>query len=144
MIESAGVVVLDWATVEPTVLCVRAYSNWDFPKGRLEPGESRVQAAVRELFEETELRVPGDVQLVGVSGPSITYGSGKKTKTATYFIGDRVSRVSPFLPVSPELGRPENDEFRWVPVSQLADLVPPRLAPVVAFVTDWVEKQEAR
>jgi 8-oxo-dGTP pyrophosphatase MutT (NUDIX family) len=32
--------------------------RWDIPKGVVEPGESLVGAAVRELFEETSLVVP--------------------------------------------------------------------------------------
>ena len=51
MTQSAGVVVVDWRKPEPLILCVRAYSNWDFPKGVVEKGESLVQAAIRELME---------------------------------------------------------------------------------------------
>ena len=44
MIQSAGVAIVDLnledPTAEATVLCVRAYANWDFPKGQLE--EERV------------------------------------------------------------------------------------------------------
>ncbi|MCK4571172.1 NUDIX domain-containing protein [Candidatus Bipolaricaulota bacterium] len=29
--------------------------HWAFPKGRLEPGESEVEAAIREIFEETNI-----------------------------------------------------------------------------------------
>ena len=139
MIQSAGVVVVDWNLSEPTVLCVRAYRNWDFPKGKVDPGESLVQAAVRELMEETSIVVGADAQLTGAKAPSVTYGRGNKTKTATYFLADRTSGKKPYLPVSAELGRPENDEYRWVPVSQLVSLMPARLAPVVTYIIDWVE-----
>ena len=137
MIESAGVVVIDKSGEVPTVLCVRAYSNWDFPKGHLEPGETHIEAAVRELEEETTLSLQ-DVKLNGLKAPSVTYGSGKGKKTATYFLADRTSDKSPFLPVREELGRPENDEFKWVPFTQLNSLIPARLVPVVTYVTDWL------
>ena len=137
MIESAGVVVIDKSGEVPTVLCVRAYSNWDFPKGHLEPGETHIEAAVRELEEETTLSLQ-DVKLNGLKAPSVTYGSGKGKKTATYFLADRTSDKSPVLPVSEELGRPENDEFKWVPFTQLNSLMPARLVPVVTYVTDWL------
>jgi len=46
------------------------------------------------------------------------------------------------LPISPELGRPENDEYRWVPVSGLASIMPPRLMPVVKYIATWTEKED--
>ena len=36
-------------------LLLRAYKNWDFPKGMVEPGEQPFDAAVREVREETTL-----------------------------------------------------------------------------------------
>jgi len=140
MIQSSGIIVIDWASKVPTALCVRAYANWDFPKGKVEEGESLLQAGVRELLEETSISVGSDAHLAGVSAPSVTYGKGAKAKTATYFLADRISRSEPFLPVSPELGKPENDEYRWVPVPALQSIMPGRLAPVVSYVQDWVEQ----
>ena len=40
------------------------------------------------------------------------------------------------LPVSPELGRPEHDEYRWVSFDEAEDLLPPRLA----VVLEWAKK----
>jgi 8-oxo-dGTP pyrophosphatase MutT (NUDIX family) len=34
---------------------LRAYRNWDFPKGLVEPGEDPLAAAKREVKEETGL-----------------------------------------------------------------------------------------
>jgi len=138
MIQSAGIVVVDWNDKEPRVLCVRAYSNWDFPKGKLDSGETHLQAAIRELEEETSLSIPSDAKLVGLEAPPITYGRGKNEKTATYYLADRVSEIEPFLPVSEELGKPENDEYRWVLISNLYSLMPARLKPVVEYIHDWI------
>jgi 8-oxo-dGTP pyrophosphatase MutT (NUDIX family) len=33
-----------------------AYDDWSFPKGKLHPGETEAQAALREVQEETSLR----------------------------------------------------------------------------------------
>jgi len=52
---SAGVVVIHMAQSGVQYLLLRAYKNWDFPKGLVEPGEQPLDAAVREVKEETTL-----------------------------------------------------------------------------------------
>jgi hypothetical protein len=76
---------------------------------------------------------------VGISAPPTTYGKGSRAKTATYYLGDRVSQKQPFLPVNPELGTPENDEFVWVPHTQLRKMMPTRLSGVVEYVNNWIK-----
>ena len=141
MIESSGVAIVDLnledPTAEATVLCVRAYANWDFPKGQLEEGESHVQAAVREVEEEVSLLHGSDYILSGRPAGATTYGKGSRQKTATYYIGQRMSDATPFLPVNPELGKPENDEYRWVPLSELQALMPPRLKSICNAIVRW-------
>ena len=145
MLQSAGVAVIDWNSQEPSVLCVRAYANWDFPKGKLDPGETRFEAACRELAEETCLFSGHDVTAYeDEHSKPIVYGKGTRKKTAVYFIGVRQSQTTPFLPISEKLGKPENDEFRWVPMSKLAALMPGRLQSVVQFVLDTEKRANAR
>lgn len=127
MVHSAGIIIVDLKGTEPKVLCVSAYGSWDFPKGHLEDGETHIEAAVREVFEETTLETAKDYQLTGESVSPVVYKSGKDMKTATYYIATRVSEKDPFLPVNPDLGKPENDSWSWVPVSELAFVVPARL-----------------
>jgi len=134
MQQSAGFIVIDRSGTEPKALCVRAYSNWDFPKGLLDPGEDAFDAAVREVLEETTLAYGVDFVHTGWQAPSITYGTGRRKKTAMYFIGERMSDKRPHPPVSPELGKPENDEWRWVLLSELPELMPARFAPINLFL----------
>ena len=129
---SAGVIVRDDSGLEPVYLCVRAYSNWDFPKGHVEQGETLLQAAVRELWEETTL-TPEDMNILGAIAPPVLYKRGKKT--AHYFLADRISDKDPFLPVNPELGHPENDEYQWMTIEKMKLTFPSRLIPVL----DWIE-----
>ena len=60
---SSGGVVYRMLDDGPHFLLIRdPYENWGLPKGHLEGGETPVEAAVREVMEETglnELRVAG-------------------------------------------------------------------------------------
>jgi 8-oxo-dGTP pyrophosphatase MutT (NUDIX family) len=109
-------------------LLLRAFRNWDFPKGRVEAGEAPLQAAIRETGEESGL---GDLEFRWGVGYRETepYARGK---VARYYLAlSPAGRVD--LPVSPELGRPEHDEFRWVDDAEARVLLPPRLLPVLEW-----------
>jgi 8-oxo-dGTP diphosphatase len=51
---AGGVVIADDGRV--AVVYRPKYDDWTFPKGKLEPGETEEQAALREVEEETGLR----------------------------------------------------------------------------------------
>ena len=126
---SAGVVPVRMLHGVPHYLLLRVFNYWDFPKGLLDDGEAPQQAAQRELAEETglqELEWPWGKHYVETP----PYGS--KHKVARYYLA-LVARGEVFLPVSEELGRPEHDEFRWVPYVAARRLLNDR----VAAVLDW-------
>jgi 8-oxo-dGTP pyrophosphatase MutT (NUDIX family) len=61
---TAGAVIFRPAPEGPRFLLIRnAKGHWDFPKGHIEPGETRVKAARREVREESGISrftmVPG-------------------------------------------------------------------------------------
>lgn len=127
---SAGVVVVTPPGADTRLLLLRAYRNWDFPKGLVEPGEEPIAAAIREVREETtlnELRFDW-------GHPFIDTGPYNKGKISRYFIA-RSPRTEVILPISPELGVPEHHEARWVSVTEASALVSPRLEPVVRWAT---------
>ena len=56
--SSAGFVVFKLEDHTPLYLILHyEEGHWDFPKGHIEPGESELEAALRELKEETSLSV---------------------------------------------------------------------------------------
>ena len=95
------------------------YGDWTLPKGKLDPGETAGEAAVREVEEET-----GVVVRLGPPLPSQVYGfvdrgGEARAKVVHYWVGRAVGSddVSAYSP---------NDEItaaRWVPV----DRAPARL-----------------
>ncbi|MBX3469684.1 MAG: NUDIX domain-containing protein [Planctomycetes bacterium] len=127
--RSAGVVPLRAEPDGWRVLVLRAYKNWDFPKGRVEPGEAALDAAVREAREEAaldDLAFPWGTDGVDTA----PYARGK---VATYFMA-RTARRDVVLPINPALGRPEHHEGRWVTLAEARALLPPRLQPILGWV----------
>ncbi len=112
----------------PLFLILRAYAHWDFPKGGADAGETPLQAAQREMVEETGIR-EFTLAWGEVSMDTEIYASGK---VVTYFPA-RVAKQEITLPVSAELGRPEHDEYRWVSFEEAHALLPPRLIPVLVW-----------
>ncbi len=123
---SSGVVVVN--VVRPTVqfLLLRAFKNWDFPKGLVEAGEAPIDAAVREVREETTL----DNLSFDWGLEFLETGPYNKGKISRYYIA-RSSETAVRLPVNPQLGIPEHHEARWLKFDDALTLVSPRLKPVL-------------
>ena len=110
------------------LLVLRAYQNWDFAKGMIEPGESELDAAKREAREETGL-ADLDFPFGDAHKDTMPYSGGK---VARYFLAE-TAETTIELPVSPELGHPEHHEWRWVSFDEAEDLLPPRLAVILEW-----------
>lgn len=127
-ILSAGVVVARREGGVWQYLLLRAYDYWDFPKGVVEAGEDPLEAACREVEEETGLRALNFPWGHGFSETE-PYGKGK---VARYYVAETAQREI-VLPISPELGHPEHHEYRWVSYQEARGLLVPR----VARILDW-------
>jgi len=129
--RAAGAVVFRRSERGIRILVLRAYQNWDFPKGLIEPGEDELAAAKREVEEETGL---ADLEYpFGDEFKETLPYAGRKV--ARYYLAETGETVLE-LPVSPELGRPEHHEYRWVSFEEAEDLLPPRLV----IVLEWARK----
>lgn len=113
------------------LLVLRAYKNWDFPKGLVEPGEDQLAAARREVFEETGIREI-HYPFADEFKETLPYANNK---VARYYLAE-TGEGEIVLPVSPELGRPEHHEFRWVSFEEAEELLPPRLA----VILEWAKQ----
>lgn len=89
-------------------------SYWGFPKGHANPAESEKECAVRELFEETQLKV-----LDWIDGPSFEekyqfMHQGKHYhKTVVYYLAMVTSDA--------KIDRQEVIDGRWVPIEKVVD-----------------------
>lgn len=112
-------------------LLLRAYRNWDFPKGMVEPGEDPLAAARREVREETLIE---DLEFKWGEVYKETEPYGNRKIARYYLAATRTEKVS--LPVSPGLGRPEHDEWRWVDRDTALSLASPRLQLIIRWAAE--------
>jgi 8-oxo-dGTP pyrophosphatase MutT (NUDIX family) len=125
---SSGVVVVSLVQRKLRYLLLRAYRNWDFPKGLVEEGEEPIDAALREVREETTL----DDLSFDWGLAFMETGPYNKGKISRYYIA-RSKQSQVLLPVNPDLGTPEHHEACWVDFAKALTLVSPRLQPVVRW-----------
>lgn len=111
-VRAAGCVVWRHGKDEPEVLVVHRprWDDWSFPKGKLDPGEEPIAAAVREVEEETGLRVRVGARL---RDDHYTISSGQP-KTVSYW----VARPARSADVSGYQFNAEIDGVAWAPLSE--------------------------
>ena len=108
-IRAAGGVVIDAGRV--VVVHRPHHGDWSLPKGKVEPGETWLEAAVREVAEETGLRC----RLGGELPPS-EYLVGDLPKRVRWWLM-RVESDAGFTPSA------EVDELRWAELDDALELL---------------------
>jgi 8-oxo-dGTP pyrophosphatase MutT (NUDIX family) len=101
IVEQAGAIVVRRRQGVPHVLLITAKKNrghWLFPKGHVDDGETREEAALREAEEEAGVRA----RLVGPAG------------IHTFNFGHETIRVHYFLATTDDKGHPEKGrQLAW-------------------------------
>ncbi|MFC7407124.1 NUDIX hydrolase [Georgenia alba] len=121
------------------------YDDWSWPKGKLDPGESAPEAAVREVAEETGVAVA-----LGQPLPAVRYRlkDGRRKRTS-YWAAQPLEehppgarhRAEEMAPVQGD--PPEVDEIRWVEARQAMDLLtyPPDREPLGQLLDQWRDEK---
>lgn len=130
---SCGCVVVRKIDDEWVTVLLRAFHHWDFPKGIRESGEEPIQAALREVREES-----------GIDDLSFDWGDRyfetgpySKGKVARYYLA-RTEQADIVMGISPETGEPEHHEWRWVSFDEAYDLGSPRVRSIVQWARQIV------
>jgi 8-oxo-dGTP diphosphatase len=115
-VEAAGGVVLRAGAQGPEVLVVHRvrYDDWSLPKGKLDPGEDHLTAAIREVAEETGVQA----EVAGEELSQLVYPVDAGTKRVRWY------------PMRPRNGDPaareadhEVDQAVWLPVERARTLL---------------------
>lgn len=138
--ESAGGIIVG---SDGRIALVQQHNNsWSFPKGGLEAGESELEAARREIFEETGLQ---GLQLVGELGSYERYSIALDGKSENPDWGLRRRTFFLFTTTETEFRADAHDEeitdVRWVSVDEaLALLSHPKDREFLESVREKIEE----
>ncbi len=121
---SCGAVIYKTVNNKPVFLLVHSKRNgrWGFPKGHIEKGESEIDTAKREIFEETGIK---DVQFIEGFRQEDIYiidGTIPQTKGRTaekhsiYFLCKTLEEPNRF-------DKEEITEFRWADIDESMKLL---------------------
>jgi 8-oxo-dGTP pyrophosphatase MutT (NUDIX family) len=112
-VEAAGGVIVRDHAGEPRIAVIHRpkHDDWSFPKGKLEPGEGWLDAALREVEEETGLRCRALREL----STARYRDRHDRPKLVRYWLMEPLG--GEFAP------RDEVDEIRWLGQAEAAELL---------------------
>ena len=130
---SCGVGVVRQAEAGWVTLLLRAYQNWDFPKGIRETGETAMEAAIREVGEEAGIH---DLDFHW-GDRFIDTGPYNHGKVARYHLAE-TTQTTVVMGISPETGVPEHQEYQWMDFDTAHDKTAPRVRTVMQWARQIV------
>ena len=120
---------------------------WSIPKGKLEDGETKWEAALRETFEETNISI--DKEVIKHIQPKVTYKHKKKDVTifivrecdnefnTTMFDFKCNSNVE-----ESRGGFPEMDDFKWFEIDEARKLMHYAQIPALDTLAEMIKEDE--
>ncbi len=110
-IRAAGGIVTRRVNGHIEIACIyrEARGDWTFPKGKLDPGETFEEAALREVLEETSLHCE-IVRFIGTT--NYTHRKGKNKIVAYYLMHVLEGEFE---------ANEEVDELVWLPIEQVRE-----------------------
>ncbi len=131
MQKSAGIIVIRFFP-EPKVLTLKIYGNYDLPKGMIEDGESELEAAIRETYEEAGIDSLNFKW--GKEGILVKKSKGRRKKTCRMFLAETTQNAT-ILP-NPLTNKIEHHSVKWMTFKDAEDSVHEYLRPSIAWAED--------
>lgn len=122
MVQIAGGIIVN---PERKIAVVNQFGNsWSLPKGHIEDGETPLEAALREIEEETGI-TDDELRFIRPLG---SYVRNKISADGKSEVPNAARELHLFLFESSRSGKlnpldPDNPEARWVPVDEVSDML---------------------
>ena len=113
-VECAGAIIIN--NHQEIAIVNQNHDSWSLPKGHIDPGESKIDAAKRELYEETGIKNATLIKYIGEYGRYRIGldGQDDKSEHKTIFIYLFKSNQKILKPIDPH-----NPEAKWVPYQEV-------------------------
>ena len=127
----AGIILMAYEENEPKILGLigdvahrrKHRATYDLPKGTRDPGESMVDCAIRETFEETGINI----------SPSEFIAGPHRTSFLHMWIAEIGIHEKIIISKNPESGKFEHDGYDWLTKDEALKMCYPYLRPFVVW-----------
>jgi len=122
---SAGIVVVKPSSNGYKYLFLESHKYLDFPKGKVDDGETLLKAALRETKEESQLEdldFKWGTNLFKETLPYKTKANGKSVKKVSRYYVAELKSGEVRLEPNPESGILEHNKFYWVTYEEAASM----------------------
>jgi 8-oxo-dGTP pyrophosphatase MutT (NUDIX family) len=117
VICAGGIIINDNKEV---VIVNQNYDSWSLPKGHVDPGESVLETAIREIYEETGIKEVKLIKPIGKYGRYRIGLDGKDDKSEfkkihVFLFSSNQKNLKPIDPVNPEA--------KWIAYHKVEELL---------------------
>lgn len=111
-------------------------NDWSIPKGLMDPGETELQSALRELKEETNIDA-SSINVIEIDSIYETYHHKKKRLCAFLaFTDNEHDAICYSMVKSVEIPFPEIDCFKWVNYDEALEKIHPTQKIILKYYID--------